>query len=252
MIRIFKSLQFPEKYGYKFNSDCYTSGSINPQFRMFETMGDGLTQHTNDWPVTIEHLSDFLFSLLTELMTVPFDDSDSFVSEVRYQFMHRPSDAEIKFAMGLIWKESDKSYSKRRYYSISLEKISSSDSKQYDKRYSRVEDWMDGEPKAVARLLLPDFAGAWRAYCHAEAIRNTWLESGKGGWGYGYPAEFLEWFDGDENSWGKGANIYMAFGAMQNFLESWRLRSCCANALENNVRRIESERAKIEAGEISA
>ena len=245
MIRIFASLQFPEKYGYKFNSDSYESGSINPQFRMFETMGDNLTQHSRDWAVTKEYLADFIASLFAELMTLPMDDSSGFVREVSYHFRHQPSEAAIKFCAGLIWKESDSSYTKRRYYSIALEKVSSSESKRHDKRFEEMRDWMDGEPKAVARLLLPDYATAWKAYCHAEALKDWFQEGGKG-WGYGYAAEFLAWFENDSDSWGKAAALHMAFSAAQQFFECWRLRSCCINNLENMTRSIASKRAEAE------
>ena len=67
VFRKFASVASPEKYGYAFDSDSWRSPSngcdVESKFRMFETCGDGLTQHSGDWAVTYDFLSDYLISL---------------------------------------------------------------------------------------------------------------------------------------------------------------------------------------------
>lgn len=107
MRRVFKSIAFPEKYGYAFDSDAWEYRSnpfLTSKFRMFETYGDGLCQHSHDWPVTEEYAIDYLYSLAM----VVVEDSE-LGEHVEYHVNHtvenhkdtQPSLAHKLYAQGI-------------------------------------------------------------------------------------------------------------------------------------------------------
>ena len=89
MYRKFASIANSAKFGYSFDSDKWEY-RVNPfltqKFRMFETMGDGMTQHSHDWPVTEEYAIDYLFSLAVILL----EDEEivAAVEEMQYPRCH--------------------------------------------------------------------------------------------------------------------------------------------------------------------
>ena len=74
MYKKFASIANSAKFGYSFDSDKWeyrANPFLTQKFRMFETMGDGMTQHSHDWPVTEEYAIDYLFSLAVIILESP-------------------------------------------------------------------------------------------------------------------------------------------------------------------------------------
>jgi len=61
MFRKFQSLASPN-HGFAYDSEAWSTaqrGNVEAVFRMFDTYGDGLIQHSPHWSVTTEHIADF-------------------------------------------------------------------------------------------------------------------------------------------------------------------------------------------------
>jgi hypothetical protein len=210
----FKSLAHPNKYGYAYDQSSYSSSSeTSGYFRQFETYGDGLTQHSGDWSVTFEYLTDFLGSLAAAML----DDAPLAERVGSALRSHSYADA-IAFAASVVWRESDSSYYKRRYVSMSLRKIGSKDKYEHDNRFVEIEKWMDGSCAAVLRMLLSTYSQGFERYTTYEAVR-LWAAGLKKHPGFG--ESWPEYFNGD---WHKNNALRGALGACRNIHESLRLR----------------------------
>jgi hypothetical protein len=201
---------------------------------MFETYGDGLCQHSGDWPITNEYMADFLAGLATAMLT-----DEELANTVCYEIAQGPKVEDIEFAASVVFKPREavaadswaSSYeAKDRYYSIAERKISSSPAKQHDKRYARVEQWNNGSPAAIYRMLLPEFAKDLERYAWAHDIRTWVLKQPANSPLYmPLPAEFLEWKmqrDGAQD-------LRRAFSACRAIVESYRLRASAECDLSN-------------------
>lgn len=168
MLRKFASLKHGKTHAYAFDSDAYDyKAPLYDHFRMYETYGDGLTQHSGDWSVTLEYLTDYLFSLATAMQT----DAE-LVDRLKYAICDRPSKQAIEFAASIVFKEG-----KTRYFDLRERKISSSDSKRYDKRYTEITDVYDGSAKSIFRILSDDCTRGIAKFAYAHAIREWALDT---------------------------------------------------------------------------
>lgn len=225
MIRKFASRLTPNEYAYAFDSEAWTSDAeVDPHFRMFSTYGDGICQHSGDWSIHLDHLADYLASL-----AVAMRDDDELLQRSAFSFLRAPSVEKIEFCAGVIFKESDRSWDKRRYYSVSERKLSSSRSKEHDKRYEEIREWNNGTPEAIYRMLTPDYCRALEWYCIADAIRDWVLADGKRGY-MQLTAQFLKWFDGDRE---RAQDMRHAFGACRALAQAYNLRCEADTHLEN-------------------
>lgn len=171
MYRKFKSLT-NDQFGYSFDtttSSYSSTGVIESKFRMFHTYGDRMIQHSGDWPVAVEHLADYLVALATDLLEY---DNEDYYREVSYCVTDVPRYGAIEFAASVVFKESDKDWTKRRYVSMGEQKMGTRKAKEHDKRYIEIEPWMDGFATAIYRLVLPEYSDGLRKYCYARAIRE--------------------------------------------------------------------------------
>jgi hypothetical protein len=219
---VFASLAHSTKYGYIYDSDAYSrSPEICSSFRRFETYGDGMIQHTGDLPITQEFLGDYLGSLAAAMLT-----SDEMAERMSWAFRPQTSKAELDFAASVAWRESDNDWSKRRYVSVSLQKIGTR-SKEHDKRYTEITRYMDGTCASISRLLISEYATGFARYCLTEEIRN-WANEQKKHPGFG--EGWAEWFDGD---WSKANEVRISLAVCRNICESVRLRNHAAQWLEN-------------------
>jgi len=185
--RVFASIEHPDKYGYVFDSDAWETGRIdrynlNYKFRMFETYGHGLVQHSSDWPVQPEFLTDYLFSLAELLLAEGlgnYDEERTLGDAVHYIVNDRPSEKQIAFARSIVWKEPEegKPYLKTRYYSVKERKVTTNPEKRHDKRYQEVTRADDGSPAAIKRMLISEYADGFEHYCYASAI-HEWCHAG--------------------------------------------------------------------------
>lgn len=238
MFAKFASLAQPEKYGYSYDTSKWTP-SVNPfliqEFRMFETGGDGLIQHSNCWPVGEANAIDYLESLCVAMLADP-----DLADEVGVKFNYKPTHDFIKFAASLVFnEEKDRWPNKLRYFSVSEQKVTRSETKKHDKRYEELRDWHNGSPEAVYRMILPQYAEGLMQWQYANEIRY-WFRTTEQKKSYMDPAAvFLKWFRGDDD---KAREFHNAFDACRDVCESVRRRR---NA-ENHVKFYQAslERAK--------
>ena len=88
MRKLLASQQQPDKYGYLFDTEAFTmSTTVSHHFRMYETYGDGLCQHSGDWPITNEYFADYLASLATAMLA---DESGELLQAVSCDLTRAP------------------------------------------------------------------------------------------------------------------------------------------------------------------
>lgn len=230
MRRIFASLQHPEKYAYVFDSNAYNSHyEVCEKFLMYETYGDGLTAHSRDWPITREFMADYLASLATAILA---DTSDELVKAVSWNVRHAiPSRDQIEFAASIVYKvDPERSYQekKKRWFSLSEQKISSSPAKEHDNRYTEVSPAHDGSPTAIYGILLPSYAKDLERYACAEAIRDWTLAHQKTY--MPLAAEFLKWHVEDRE---ESRILRYAFQAVLDLINAYHLRDHAQCHLSN-------------------
>ena len=238
MLRKFASIGQPNLFGYAYESGAWDSNAqINAHFRMFQTYGDGLTQHSGDWGVTTEFFSDYLFSL-ADLMLRDEEVADT----LRYTLNCGPTAEQIEFCASVKFtpaNDTDYWEKKRRYYSVEEKKISSSDSKRYDKRYSEVDKNCDGSADAIYRMLIPEYADGLKKYIFAHDI-HAWCMGAFGSsrpW-MEMPAKFLTWTKDDEVA----RKMRDALDTVRYIIESKWLRDNTTSMLDNYRDNIEREK----------
>lgn len=231
MLRKFASLAYPTKYGYAYDTDAYDyKAPIDGHFRMFETYGDGLTQHSGDWSITQEYLTDYLGSLADVLI-----NDEELLQRVSFQLSQRPSVEQIEFAASVVYQApKDGVYGKTRYFSVSELKISSSSSKRHDKRYEEIRDIHDGTADSIYRILIPEYAHGLQYYLYATAIRDWVLAGGNKEKRpiMQLPGVFLNWFS-DNDSARKLRDTYEACYAL---IQSHYQKNQAFSHLENYKR----------------
>lgn len=222
MFTVFPSIGHPEKYGYSFNSDPeYTASAfLASTFRMFQTYGDGLCQHSSCWPVTEEYAIDYLFSLAAEL-----EKNGDLCEEVRREFNRTPSVEDMKFAAGLVWNpEKDTGFGKTRYYSVELHKVTRNYEKSHDTRYTELYSNNDGTPKAIYEIVVPGHARGLARWTYAKTVREWAQDNLKNGW-MEMPAVFLEWFQNDRDQYQRSREFQSAFEVCAYLTEcEWKRR----------------------------
>jgi len=162
---------------------------VSDGFLEFQTYGDGLVQHSPEYPIPREHLTDYLFSLAGFLVS-----RQDVAESIGYRLRPDQRADLIAFAASVIFTETAK---KQRFYSLAERRISTSDAKSNDRRYERIENWMDGSPDATARLLVHSWYGPWEHFQVRYAVREWWNSTDRASkTGYGwcqFPAIDLEW-----------------------------------------------------------
>jgi hypothetical protein len=250
MHRKFASVQHPDKYGYAFDSEAWSSrgAEVSQYFQMFETYNDGLCQHSSAWPITREFMADYMASLATVLMTIDpreEDNAGNLIQRLSYDFTRTPRAGAIEFAASVVFKGverpdgTESGYEKKkRWYSMELQQISSAPVKQYDKRFVEVEPWNNGTPKAIFRMLQTEYASGLDTYALAETLRDWVHALPEGAYSGRYmfmplASELLEWFQDDKDRREKAQNLRRAFGAVKALCMAYNLRCEAENHLNN-------------------
>ena len=148
----FASLVRPS-YRYRLYSDYAANpaynwrntGSLSDNLSMYDTMGDGETQHTPDCLVQTADICDVLGSLAQSLHRIPLDtcgneDGDNKWLR-RFWSVERPSDAQIQFVLSLKYNPQ-----KDTYINVNESKKSFSREKSFDKRWQRLENQEEHSP----------------------------------------------------------------------------------------------------------
>lgn len=238
MFRKFASIAHGKQHGYAYDSQAWDARApIESHFRMFDTYGDGLVQHSPDYSVQVEYLADYLASLAAAMLT-----DDELAQSLVFTFARRPSVKQIEFAASIVYKApAEKDWNKsRRWFSVQEMKVSKAPAKQYDKRYEEVRDIHDGSPSAIYRMVLPEYASGLERYLYADAIREWVLAQDGSGMYMPMTAEFLKWTDDRD----KARQLRDAVDACKHITESYRLRAASESAIENFKRQIQPKEAR--------
>lgn len=164
----FKSVLHGDKIAYKLTDDWNWNGRGNAplgiQLEQYETYGDNLTQHSNSWCVQFSDLTDACLSLASAILEDPM--SDEWRSGAR-MFTELNSET-AQFLFTVKFRED-----KDQWFNLSERKLTSSKTKQYDRRWSKVESWMDGTPSAAFSIICQDRNYDWlERVCIAEDLRQ--------------------------------------------------------------------------------
>lgn len=244
VFRKFASVAQPEKYGYAFDSDSWQSGNSYPiesKFRMFETYGDGLTQHSGDWAITYEYLADYLISLAVYMLAHK-EDAVLF-DRIGYIVLNGPRLKLVEFASTVVWNEKDEPYGKTRYYSLTEQKITRNQDKRHDKRFREIDKYHTGGAQSILNILLSDkeYADGMERLCYAFAVKS-FVDDQPQGW-CDHPTTLLGWWKEDPNAHGKRVALSSGFRAVQALARSYQELSTAeceiGNYQRNNVRQAE-------------
>jgi len=241
MFKKFMSIANSAKYGFSYDTEAWDSKSnpfLEQKFRMFETYGDGLCQHSGDWPVSEEFAIDYMESL-----AVAMSEDKDLCRELYYTLGQKPSDDKLAFAASIIYGEKDKEWTKRRYYSISLEKITRNREKEHDTRYKEIAEWNNGTPSAIFGVILPEYADGLEKWQYAQRVREWCDVNLKNGY-MEMPAVFLKWFKEKSDA---AREFRDAFECCWNIAQSYTLRQSALNHIQNHRERIEVRAAQAEA-----
>jgi hypothetical protein len=175
----------------------------------YPTYGDGTVQHGNAYCTSAEHLLDFVASLAEHLVNNPAD-----VADLRwvYPIMHD----KIDFARKVKYNSE-----KEQYYSKEERKVTSSKSKQYDKRYEVVPEWADGAIEAVMAIVHESYWGALDDFNAYTTIRDRADETEQ--W-----IDQLPMWDYDSEY----ANILQAWRVVANLKRAYELHNLAVRSME--------------------
>jgi len=230
MLKKFESIA-DKQHGYSYDSQAFDiHAPIDCHFRMYDTYGDGLCQHSPDWSVQLDHLADYLASLAQAMLA-----DEELAHNCLFTFARRPSVKAIEFAASVKFKAGEEKdwLKSRRWFSAKELKVSKAPSKEHDKRYEEVREIHDGSVNSIFRILVGEYSSGLEKYLTADAIRDWVLGQDRGGLYMPMPAEFLKWTDRD-----KARQLRDAVEACKNITESVRLRSATESLIENYRRSV--------------
>ena len=231
----FASIAHSAHYCYAYDSEAWEMNShafLSMKFRMFETYGDGLIQHSHEWAVTEPFATDYLFSLAATMI-----DNPEIANDAVYRFNDKPRPELLAFVASLVYNpEKDSGYGKTRYFSTSLEKVTRNRDKAHDDRYKELREWHDGKPESIYKMVIPEFADGLTRWQYANVIREWASENLKNSF-MEMPAVFLEWFKNGTKSqseqFQRARDFRDAFDACQSIAESYRLRKSACQDVES-------------------
>lgn len=223
---------FDSPWRYERNRDCLCDAA-----GWFQTYGDGMVQHSPDRPVVRTDALDYLASMVAHL----YDSHDEETLACVAQHWPHPEchigRSAVVFALGLRYVEG-----KRRYYTISDGyKVSSSDSKRHDKRWTEVPEYADGSVVAALRLVNRSYASPLETYSLAYFIDQTTRELGGCSLSWpdlaratGFIPDDSDYNDGSRQY---GCNLHSAFYCVNEYVGAWRMMDGAKrnwSCLENN------------------
>lgn len=179
----FPSLLNQNTHGYEYTGDTmtfwdqmYRNGNVvHGALGYYLTYGDSNTQHTPLSPVTPELFTDALLSLTDYLIKHPEADIPSYQLEVR-----SASEQTIRFLGSLKYNEQ-----KDQYFQINPPKVSTSASKQYDKRWFKVPTWAIGEISSAVGLYMMALDNPMQTVLEKYAMHDSFHDTLRGTANYG-------------------------------------------------------------------
>jgi hypothetical protein len=232
---VFKSLANPN-YRYTWHKSGYNSpvsdyrnrsSRIGDNSGWFDTYGDGDCQHSAESPVGLDLACDYLASLLKLLA----ETSDATVRDEMLECLENDwpklymARSEFTFALSVKHKPG-----KRMYYSKQERKISSAESKRYDKRWDEVTEYQDGSPKSAYAILNAGSGDKLRGYAIALELANVYAEENNHHIAWKDTAQMCGIVgmesDGDYKAGNKyremANNLRTAFNGIDLLVKSWR------------------------------
>jgi hypothetical protein len=217
----FPSIANENSYVYTFDSYSYNNSSAICSDFLYKKIND--EKWSLDHSVTVDLLGDYLASLSLAMLS-----NDDLSREISWKLPSEVNKNEIEFASSITYKSG----SKTRYYSMELRKISSVQSKKYDRRFEQINSDMDGSPRSIFELITGN--NGWSnlyKYGLAAEIRDWLFNNGnkrtKRKSSYMQPpAEFLNWTSDDtkvheiRNGWEACKFAIASYQAKQNVASS--------------------------------
>jgi hypothetical protein len=238
----FPSLGRSAEFGYAIQTDISARSSSRATGRPladwafeYQTYGDGLTIHSDPYRVQVTHIADFCASLAAFLLA-PRDpeEHDRIFDGLSYTWPRPLERRDLTFAYSVRF-DSKKPY---RYYSMRERKVSSAESKQYDKRWERIPEQADGTLAGVLRILSPEswlMPGRFTlldTYRRALDVYRYITFEIEGGWSK-RPEELLE-IDREAES---------PFDAVSEILDAWQGLARASRIVTNHLERLRRDSA---------
>ncbi len=204
----------------------------------FDTMGDGETQHAPTGRVLYKQFTDFCASAATYLEAAQFnvDKLDEMARTLGGEMRsYGASCDDIRAAAKVKYKEG-----KRRYYEQSTYKMSASESKQYDKRWSEVLEYHNGSFVSIVSLCnITSGGGFLQRYAAidqaAETYRTIFGEYDSAH----EPGRVLEWLNWE---WNQCHRAQEAFHALKHFCCSVAERDHGVRSMECYTHNVENDK----------
>jgi len=216
------------KSGYNSPVSDYRNRGLADNCGWFDTYGDGDCQHSAESPVGLDRACDYFASLLKALAEAASpSDRDEMLecldNDWPKLYMAR---SEFTFAISVKRKPG-----KRMYYSKQEGKVSSADSKRYDKRWEEVTEYQDGSPKSAYAILNGGCGNRLRGYAIALELAEIWRDVNGQTIAYKDAAQLCgivpddtdrDW-DGNSRILRDANNLHTGFVGVDYYVKSWRL-----------------------------
>lgn len=151
---VFASLKSPNIRYVVYESFCDNptrQTGFDDRVTAFDTYGDGNVQHCHEWSVPADDMGDFLESLMFYLNSHDVEEWRAVLCRMwPSEFDHKNAREVIAFASKPLFKEDKNAF--HRTFNLRECKVSTSPAKQHDRRWDKVESWMDGSFQAFMNL----------------------------------------------------------------------------------------------------
>ncbi len=232
MIHKFASLQNSE-IGYAVDTSLHIVATGRPLAYWavaFYTYGDGLTQHSGSWLVQEEQFRDYCYSLAASMLSLPV--KGELQASMRFHWPDKTSVAKLRFAQSVRYDAK-----KIRYYSMQEQRLSASDSKRHDRRWSEVPSWADGTAASMARLIRGDYLGSGVLEEYRLHLDCYDYNQATPGSPWSQRPEYVLQFSGIDHSY---LEIENAFNAVARLVEAWFAFEYVETALEQYERNLKA------------
>ena len=147
-----------EKIAYKVHSrfedlwDSFRNANrpLDVHIGVFETYGDGTTQHSGEWPANNEQFTDFCLSFAQWLLNASREQYKAMEIHSRDSIGIKKVAPDLIDFLGKIQYRDDK----RQYFSRSERKVTTSEKARHDKRFIEVPSWANGSFRNIVSLYL--------------------------------------------------------------------------------------------------
>ena len=231
----FKSIKNDQiGYAWGWDSGSLNRSNISYNAHQFMTYNDGMVQHSPLRSLEPVNTIDYLYSLAEYLLQNPKE-----IEVVRIGWAYDESSQTIAFLASLHWKEG-----KTKYYCFSECKVSSADSKRYDKRWTEVPQYADGTLSGVYRLFLADHRLDFFHQIHLLNQIDGWFSERTGSSWSIYGKDNFSWLKNlalGNDEWDCWRVIHSAYSAVNRQVVAHYL----TRHLGNEIQRYKEEGTKV-------